>query len=212
MRFLLLAIFIFCTWFANLSTYGQSADGRVFRYQDHHSVFGKNNISLSLFPLINNGFEINYDRRIIERHWVKLAPSYFRRESYRESASASLRQVQGYGFKFQHKYFPHADTEKQFGLFVSYGPSYQYFDITTNSGLAVSFDKIGFECVIGMRRVFQNVFYFEIYAGLASNFLTIRLDETGNWRDVLKNHSAMWLDYAKTGNFITFGFNVGVLF
>ena len=208
MRYLLFGTVIFLL---TLSAHGQS-DGRIYTFQDHYSVFGKNNISLSLAPLIRQGFEVSYDRRIIERHWLKLAPVYFRKEDYSPSTPTDLKRMQGYGFKFQHKYFPYANTDSKMGIFLSYGPGFQRFDIETKDGQFLSFDKMGFECVIGMRKVFNNVFYFEFYGGLAANVLNVRKDETINWRLTLQEYNTMWFDFGKTGNFMTFGFSLGILF
>jgi hypothetical protein len=203
-------IVIFLTCFFCFSTYG--SDSKIYTFQDHHRVFGKNNISLSLVPVLTNGFEINYDRRIVERHWIKIAPMYLRSENYRQTHLSDMRRAAGYGFKLQHKYFPYANTEKKYGLFLSYGPTFQRFDTETHARENLSFNKFGFECVIGGRKVLYNVFYVEFYGGLISNYLKIQKDETENWRKTLKSHSTMWFDYGKTGNFMIFGINIGVLF
>jgi len=216
MRFLLFGIAIFS--FA-LSAHGQGIDrghgrsvDRVHTYQDNHVIFGKNNVSLSLFPLIVRGFEINYDRRIVERHWLKLAPVYYRMQDYRASAPSDIKRMQGYGFKFQHKYFPYANTDKKLGVFLSYGPGFQQFDIEAKDEKSLSFSKIGFECVIGVRQVFSNVFYFEIYAGMATNYVNTQKGETEYWQNILEKQNSMWFDYARTGNFMVFGISLGVLF
>jgi hypothetical protein len=207
-----LVIIVFLSIFSVWSVYGESADGRVYTFQDHHKIFGRNNISLSLSPIFANGLEVNYDRRIVERHWIKLAPVYFRKGNYRRSPEFNVRQIEGYGFKLQHKYFPYANTAKRQGVFLSYGPTFQSFKIETHDREKLSFDKFGLECVIGVRKVFQDAFYFEFYAGLASNYLKVKNDETENWREILNPRSRMWFDYGKTGNFMTFGVNIGVLF
>jgi hypothetical protein len=188
-----------------------SAD-RVYTFQDHHTVFGKNNISLSLAPIIAGGFEINYDRKIIDRHWIKLAPTYFRRQNYRDREISDMRQVEGYGFKLEHKYFPYANTQKEMGYFLSYGPTFQHFSLETHDRENLVFNKIGMECIIGVRKVFKSIFYFELYGGLAMNYLQIKNDETEDWRELLHEYDKRWFDYGKTGNFLTFGLNVGVLF
>jgi hypothetical protein len=205
-------IIVFFSVMFCLSVYGQSGDDRIYTFQDHHAVFGKNNVSLSMAPLIANGFEVNYDRRIVERHWIKLAPIYYRKEDYKITFPGDMRYVQGYGFKIQHKYFPYANTEKKTGLFLSYGPTYQHFDIETKGYQSLSLDKIGFECVVGVRKVFYNVFYYEFYAGMATNCLNIKNDETGDWRVALKDYNSLWFDYGKTGSFITLSVTLGVLF
>ena len=233
MHHLLLSVFLFSIV---LPAQSQSFDrvqvysvDRIYTFQDHHLIFGKNNISLSLLPLINRGFEISYDRRIVERHWVKLAPIYFRMQDYRQTLTIDLKNVQGYGVKLQHKYFPYANTNSKIGIFLGYGPTYQKFELETKNEQFLSFNKIGVECVIGVRKVFFNVFYFEFFAGLATNYLTIENDDTEDAEKILRESSA-WLDYTGlrgrtgntftlgtgnhgvTGNFMTLGFSLGVLF
>ncbi|MCL2028086.1 MAG: hypothetical protein FWG79_06300 [Bacteroidales bacterium] len=212
MRFFSFKIIAFLICAFSLSAYGQGGGDRVYTFQDHASIFGKNNISLSLIPLLRQGFEVNYDRRLVERHWLRLSPIYFRIEDYKQSFPEDMRRLTGYGAKFSHKYFPYANTEKKLGFFLSYGPTYQYIDLETKNHKRVVFDKIGFECVIGTRKVFLNVFYYEFHIGLASNYLNVRNDETADWRAVLEKHNTMWFDYGKTGNFVTLGFSLGVLF
>jgi hypothetical protein len=57
------------------------------------------------------------------------------------------------------------------------------------------------------------VFYYEVYAGMATNYLNVKKDNTdGNWRDALREHNSLWFDYGKTGNFMTLGVTLGVLF
>jgi hypothetical protein len=205
-------IVVFFVCFSCWSIHGQGGHDRVYTFQDHHSIFGKNNVSLSLAPLFAGGYEINYDRRIIERHWLKLAPMYFRKQNYRDTELSSMREVRGYGFKFQHKYFPYANTEQGLGFFLSYGPTFQYFLLENHNRENLSFNKMGLDCVIGVRKVFREIFYFEFYAGLAMNYLQIRTNETQNWRESLESFDRFWFDYGKTGNFMTLGLNVGVLF
>jgi hypothetical protein len=209
-----ITVFLTCFFcaFLNAQTGGGSTADRVYTFQDHHTIFGKNNVSLSFAPLLAGGLGANYDRRLIERHWIKLAPAYYRMQNYRDLEKSDMRQVQGYGFKLQHKYFPYANTNSKLGYFLSYGPTFEYFSIETHRRENLSFNKIGFECVIGARKVFRNIFYFEVYAGLATNYMQIMNDETKDWRGVLELYEKYWFEYGKTGNFITLGINVGVLF
>ena len=211
MRHLSFVIIAFLTWFFCLFAHGQSYR-KANLYKDDPNVFGKNNISISVFPLIQRGFELNYDRKIIDKHWLKFAPVYYKMENYSHSGSTNLRSAQGFGFKFQHKYFPYNYTKKPMGLFLSYGPSFQRFNLETKGRETVKFDKYGLECVIGLRRVILDAFYFELYGGLATDYLKNRNEEKVDWDDVLKNHNALWFDYGIRGNYIVFGINIGILF
>jgi len=211
MRVFLLGIITFFIWFSCLSTQGENLQAARF-FDDDPSVFGRNNVSLSLFPLIQFGYEINYDRRIANRHWLKFAPIYYRIENYRESRNHDLRTLQGLGFKVQHKYYAYVHTRSEYGMYLSYGPGFQTFNIVTKGHETVKFDKYNFECVIGFRRVLREVFFFEFYGGLATTFLNNRSDEDVDWRDVLKNHNSLWFDYGIAGNHFVIGFKLGFLF
>jgi hypothetical protein len=212
MRISIPAATAFFVWFFCLFSYGQSVRQTGYVYEDNANFFGKNNVSLSMLPVFKNGFELNYDRKIIDKHWVKLAPIYYRTEDYTLSVPEDLMRVKGYGFKFQHKYFPYNHIGKQFGIFMSYGPGFQSFELTTKGREFVKFDKYGFECVIGVRKVVYNVFYFELYSGLASACLKNRSDETVDIYEVLKKNNTWWFDYGVTGNYFLLGINLGVLF
>jgi len=215
------------------SAYGQRMNrnyvrdvNRIHTYQDHHFVFGRNNVSVSLLPFIQRGIEVHYDRRITERHWLKVAPVYFRKRNYGGSATSNFRSVDGWGLKLQHKYFPYTNTATARGFFISYGPGFQRFDIMTRNDESLLFDRLFLECVIGFRQVFAGVLYFEIFAGLEASLLRINRGATGN----ILPYESQWLDYTglrqitggiltfqernytRTGNFLTFGFNFGVLF
>jgi len=230
MRYSLLGILIFLLTF---STYGQRfnreyvrTSDRIHTYQDHQFIFGKNNLSISFLPLIQRGIEIHYDRRIVERHWLKLAPVYFRMRNYGGSSTTDFRNVDGWGLKLQHKYFPYTNTDRGLGFFLSYGPGFQRFDITTRNDKNLVFDRILFECVIGFRKVFAGVLYFEFFVGLEANLLQIDRGATGN----VLPHELTWSDYTgfrritggiltfgegnytRAGNFLTFGLNFGILF
>jgi len=259
MRHLLLAILAFCFVF---SAYGQrfnsagirSADV-VFPHQDHRLVFGENNLSLSLLPIfIQRGFEINYDRRIAERHWLKIAPVFFGKKgnldiniddmsqisdiALSDMLRASMfRQVRGWGLKFHHKYFVYTNPNRKRGLFFSYGPGFRRFNMKTweikitetaweNERLL--FDRIFLEALVGFRRVFLDVFYFEIYGGIQTNWINIRNSDADRgyemWNTYFGPRSPYGMlgrygrigigegNYGRSGHMLTFGFNLGILF
>jgi hypothetical protein len=182
-------------------------------FDDSPYIFGRNHVSASLFPLFQSGFVLNYDRKMVNRHWFRFTPMFYRKEDYSMSASEDLRSLLGYGFKFQHRYFPYTNTVSQVGLFLSYGPSFQRFSLETKEPMKVDFDKYGFEWLIGFRRVVASVFVVEFYGGLATSYMVNKSDPSvTDWRDVLKNHGQMWFDYGVTGNYFVFGINLGILF
>jgi hypothetical protein len=96
----------------------------------------------------------------------------------------------------------------------------------TRNDESLLFDRLFLECVIGFRQVFAGVLYFEIFVGLEASLLRINRGATGN----ILPYESQWLDYTglrqitggiltfqernytRTGNFLTFGFNFGVLF
>ncbi|MDR0437818.1 MAG: hypothetical protein LBH22_05900 [Bacteroidales bacterium] len=179
---------------------------------DDSRVFGKNNLSISLLPLVERGFELHYDRKIVNKHWIKIAPAYYRFQDWKQRNTDGLMLLQGYSFKLQHKYFPYSNTKSQVGLFLSYGPNFQHFDFTTGRDNNIKIDKYGFECVIGLHKLFRNVFFFEVYGGLATNYLNNRSNEGVDWREILEKHSSTWLSYGITGNYFVLGLTVGILF
>ncbi|MCL2683389.1 MAG: hypothetical protein FWE63_07930 [Bacteroidales bacterium] len=207
MRHFLLGIIVFLIGLPCSSVHGQAYQ-RVDDHVDDFRVFGKNTLSLSLFPLIERGFELNYDRKIVNKHWIKISPAYYRHQNWRPD---NLMLLEGYSFKVQHKYFPYSNTKSKVGLFLSYGPDFQHFDLTTPRG-NVKFNKYGLECVIGLRKLFYDVFFFEVYGGLATNYLSIRRNEGADWREILEKHDSAWFQYGITGNYLVFGLNIGIVF
>ncbi len=214
MRFLLGIAPLILVWFS-VSTTNAQTYSRTDKFEGDDVAFGKNNISISLFPIINHGFEVSYDRCLSKKHWLKLQPMYYRQQDYTQSLPTDMKIVQGLGFKLHHKYFPIKNYNTKIGLFLDYGPMFQQFQLTNKSGDEVFFDKIGAECVFGVQKVIANVFFCEFYAGIAGNYLRPKNPEDGRnkeWLDILGEHSQTWFDYGKTGNYLLLGFNVGILF
>jgi len=192
--------------------YGQNYR-RTDDYKDDPNIFGENNVSLSVLPLLKYGYELNYDRKIINQHWIRIAPIYYITQDYtRMTVLNELKFVQGYGLKLQHKYFPYSDTRSKIGLYLSYGPTFQHFYIETNGKQTVKISKYGFDCAIGIRGVLADVFSLEFYGGLATNYLKDDSDKTVDWRGVLSKHRSLWFDYGTTGNYFVLGINLGFLF
>lgn len=221
MRFLFYHLaFIFVCFFA-YSAQSQTYD-RTDRFLDDAAVFGKNNLAVNVICLFQNGFEINYDRKIADYHWVKIVPTYYRKHDYSEtSIPTDMKLVQGIGFKLHHKYFPYRNSRKKTGLFLDYGPMFQQFDLTNKAGKQIKFNKIGAECLIGVQKVFADVFFLEFYAGIAGNILQNKSEEGVDKTDALKEHNQfwfetetrqMWFDYSTSGNYLVFSFNIGYLF
>ncbi len=169
-------------------------------------------MSFAVFPLFQHGIAINYDRKIVDQHWIKFEPIYYKIEDYKPSLATDLMHVRGYGFRLEHKYFPYCNTGLKLGLFLSYGPSFQTFSIETKGQQAINFDKYGFECVIGFRKTIGKVFFFEFYGGLATDYLKDKSEGKVNYREVLRQHDQMWFDYGVAGNYMVLGLNMGVLF
>jgi hypothetical protein len=206
-----LYIATFLVWLSCLSTYGQSYD-RGSDFGDDPLLFKKNNVSFSLLPLLQNGIDLSYARKVADRNRLKIGVSHYRSQDYRQSRPTDLRSMQGYGFKLQHRYIPYSNIPLHLALFLDYGPSYSKFSLETKNLREAEFEKYNFECAIGLHKVFSNVFFFEFYGGLASSYrrgIDIGKVELSA---ILQDQDQFWFGYGNAGNYIIIGITIGVLF
>ena len=64
-----------------------------------HDKFGSNSLAYSFFPLVNNGFGIEYDRLLTPatgRHWLKIAPAYYTTLSYATLRKTDVEHLRGF--------------------------------------------------------------------------------------------------------------------
>lgn len=178
--------------------------------------FGSNSISYSFFPLINNGFSVDYDRKLVDRHWLKISPTYHTAINHATLRNESIRNLQGVTAGIYHRYNYFEIERAGFQTFFQWGVNYSMFNIEAADRVQTHIQKVGLDLVIGFRQIIARPLFIDFYIGYGNRWM---LKQTQNvdgavTTDVIEANlfQENMFDYGHQGSVLTIGFNIGFLF
>ena len=191
-----------------------------------HDKFGSNSLAYSFFPLINNGFGIEYDRLLTPktgRHWLKIAPTYYTTLSDATLRKTDIKRLRGFSVGAYHRYNYYEIEDVGFQLFLMWGLNYEQNRLLAHDLTTTSIRKIGFDLMLGFRQIIAKPLYFDFVLGYGNRFL---LDKSygydgpalnplpdGSLPEVTgKAYDANMFDYGYGGPVLSLNLTLGFIF
>lgn len=169
-----LVFLVLCLSFTLVYAGGRSVGSRSVFGGNLHDKFGSNSIAYSFFPLVNNGFGIEYDRLLTpktNRHWLKIAPTYYTSLNYSTLRSNAIKSLQGFSVGVYHKYCYYEIERVGFQLFLQWGANYEMYNIEGLHQDKTHIDKIGIDFSLGFRQIIVKPLFFDFSIGYGNRFV-----------------------------------------
>ncbi len=165
--------------------------------------------------LINRGIRVDIEKQIKSRHFIQLCPQFYLSEKEDDSFEIkknSFTYLIGGGLNLYHKIFT-AEQFKDYGLYLAYGLSYNYFHIeylddssTPEVSAKGSINKIGGDLVLGYQLFYRNLLSIDVFTGLGTRVSFMDADGADTDR-----FNTGYYGYNYTGNIMLLGFRIGVI-
>ena len=167
--------------------------------------------------LINRGIRIDVDKQIGRRHYLQICPQFYLSEKHEGDLVLDKNKYSyliGGGLNLYHKIFAFEEF-KDYGLYLSYGLSYNYFHVeyTDDSGgnnVLISAEgeihKIGSDLTIGYQFFIRRVVALDFFTGLGTRISF--MDAGGADTD---RFNTGYFGYNYTGNILLLGMRIGVV-
>jgi hypothetical protein len=182
----------------------------------YDSLQRKRIIGFSPQHLIKYGIRIEMERKLSHNKWLVVAPMvYFAEKGHKEydeySDNNSFNLLAGGGMALGLKTFARPNGE--FGGYISFGPSYNYFfsqyyvhkDI--DEEIDAHIHKLGFDVTLGYQFLIRQLVVMDIYTGMGARKSIM---DNGGYSDDKFNNGPM--DYNITMNTLLFGIKIGILY
>lgn len=163
-----------CAVCCSLWTEAAARNPRSIFQGDPHDKFGSNSLAYSFFPLINNGFGIEYDRLLTPRtgrHWLKIAPTYYTSLSYATLRKTDITFLRGFSVGVYHRYNYFEIEKVGFQLFLQWGLYYEQNRLRAQNRVQTDIQKLGLDIVLGFRQMIVRPLYFDFTLGYGNRFL-----------------------------------------
>ncbi|MEG1718225.1 MAG: hypothetical protein RRX93_05595 [Bacteroidales bacterium] len=189
---------------------------RIF-HGNSGNKFGSNSLSLPIYPLIYNGFGIEYDRKITKQHWLKFSPTYYTSFNYATMRKTDIRSLQGFSVGLHHKYNYYTIERVGFQLFLQWGVNYSQFNIQDYNKVECSMNKFGLDIMLGFRQIIARPLYFDFFIGYGNRWiLSSKHDLSAADASVsaltTNTFAKNMFDYGYGGSLLLIGINIGFLF
>ncbi len=165
--------------------------------------------------LINRGIRIDIDKRLTGRHYLQICPQFYLSEKDEDSFLIDKNRFSyliGGGLNLYHKIYAFEEF-KDYGLYLSYGITYNYFNIEyvdDSEGVEISakgeIHKIGGDLILGYQFFIRRVVSVDIFTGLGTRFSY--MDARGADTD---RFNTGYFGYNYTGNIMLLGLRIGVV-
>ena len=139
-----------------------------------HDKFGSNSLAYSFFPLVNNGFGIEYDRLLTPatgRHWLKIAPAYYTTLSYATLRKTDVEHLRGFSVNVYHRYNYYEIEKVGFQLFLQWGLGYEQYRLRAHDQSTTDIQKLDLDVMLGFRQIIAKPLYFDFVLGYGNRFL-----------------------------------------
>jgi hypothetical protein len=169
-------------------------------------------IAFHPFHLIQNGIRLDYDRNIGEKQWIQIGPQFYAVEYADDLNYHGFINLIGFGVSGYHRIYLSRKV-KNFGTYISYGVSYNYFslkyeyDSVNSSSIIASntnINKFGADVIIGYQMLVFDQLVLDLYAGLGGRYSDRQY--TGIKHE---SFSDSMIDYGYTGNVMILGIRLG---
>lgn len=166
--------------------------------------------------LINNGIRIDIEKQLKNKHFIQVSPQFYLSEQNKEDGSNSddnsFTNLVGGGVNIYHKYFVDDDFLKN-PLYISYGLSYNYFNIDyydeyLGSLIHANADihKMGVDITVGYQKIIGDVVSLDIFTGLGTRYSVMGTDSESDDR-----FNSSYYGYNYTGNLMLLGLKIGLI-
>lgn len=165
--------------------------------------------------LINRGIRIDIEKQIGPRHYLQICPQFYLSEKDEDNFTLDKNKFSyliGGGLNIYHKIFTFEDFKK-YGLYLSYGLSYNYFNIeyidySGEVGVSAkeNIHKVGGDLIIGYQFFFREVVSLDVFTGLGTRYSYM---DAGN-ADTDRFNTG-YFGYNYTGNILLLGLRIGVI-
>lgn len=182
--------------------------------------FGNNTLTVQLYPIIFNGYGLEYSRNIYgQRHFLKVSPVIYASSNYTSNQPSSLQNLFGFSIGLYHQYNYFEITDVGFRLFFQWGVFYQNLDMTNVAQASNHIEKCGLDVAIGFRQNIAKPLYFEFYVGYGQRWLLRSQIDNSKVAagitdpEVIRPHfDKNMFDYGRGGSVLVVGLNLGFLF
>ena len=165
--------------------------------------------------LINRGIRVDVERQIGPRNYLMLCPQFYLSEKDDDNFAYeknSFTYLIGGGLNVYHKIFAF-ENYKEYGLYLSYGISYNYFNIEyiDNSGdvdISAKGDihKVGGDLILGYQFFIKDVVSIDVFTGLGTRYSYMNAAGADTDR-----FNTSYFGYNYTGNILLLGLRIGVI-
>jgi hypothetical protein len=165
--------------------------------------------------LINRGIRVDIEKQIKAKHFLQICPQFYLSEKNENNFAIKENQFSyliGGGLNLYDKIFAF-EQYKDYGLYLSYGLSYNYFYIeyTDYSGdyeraAKANIYKIGADLILGYQFFIRKLLSVDIYTGLGTRYSY--MDAGGADTD---RFNTGYFGYNYTGNIMLLGIRLGVI-
>ncbi|MEG1762598.1 MAG: hypothetical protein RR190_02650 [Bacteroidales bacterium] len=174
------------------------------------NVFKNNTLSFAVYPLIYNGLSVQYERHLAGKHWLKLAPIYYRTLGYSTLRKTDFQYMQGFDISLYHVYDYYRNENKKFKLSLQYGVLYGQNDITTVSQTHTQIEKYGIDLMLSVRKMLGENFFFDFYIGYGNRWTSKNIENASLKSD--GKYDDFMFDYGYSGPIFDIGINIGLAF
>lgn len=165
--------------------------------------------------LINRGIRVDIEKQLTQRHFLQICPQFYLSEKEEDNFVNSDNQFSyliGGGLNIYDKIFV-AESYKDYGLYFSYGLSYNYFyieylDDSGESELSAeaNISKLGGDLILGYQFFIRDLVSIDIYTGLGTRISFMDADGSDTDR-----FNTGYFGYNYTGNILLLGLRIGVI-
>jgi hypothetical protein len=169
---------------------------------------------ISIVPqyLFNSGLRIDYDYKLSENKWLQFCPQIYLGESGTGISNHGYDELLGAGMMIYYKRFLN-ETDLNKGIYLSYGPSYNYFHITfqqeTQQGgssySTAQIHKIGGDIILGLQSCIRDIVMIDVYAGLGLRYCFSHFTDYGT-----NQFNDLWIGYGYSGTMLNGGIRIGI--
>jgi len=158
---------------------------------------------------------IDVEKQLSGRHYLQLCPQFYLSERNEDNFIMDKNRYSyliGGGINLYHKIFAF-ECFKEYGLYLSYGISYNYFSVEytdDSEDVAVpaegNIHKFGGDLILGYQFFFRNVVSLDVFTGLGTRLSY--MDAGGADTD---RFNTGYYGYNYTGNILLLGLRIGVV-
>lgn len=206
---MLLGILLFCL-LSSEESFGNSVFDVLGGGEKH--VFKSNSLYFNLAPLFFSGYSFGYERKVAACHWVYLQSTFYERVRTSSMRDADLRKVKGWELGLYHEYDYYTDAQKGYKLYFAYGGNYTDFSVLERvAGDKTSFQKVGIDFNLGVKKSFLSIFYVDCSLGLGQKWV-LNKQIISSEASVDNAYQKNMFDYAFSGQVALFNVKLGIVF